>query len=183
LMICWARGSIWSKHKSQASGVRGRSWCLEEVWTQLFQNEFLSMNHQNPALGWSAFDQKRHSMLATGTPFSAWTLPSLSQPAGGSSLKLLLQTDDFIGFQNAFLSMNHQNPTAEWSAFDQKRHSMLTTGTPFSAWTQPSFPHPMQRESSTPWPSNWRISGFQKSFAPVSNQQSTWLEQAPFNQK
>jgi hypothetical protein len=41
-------------------------------------------------------------------------------------LKLLLQSDNFIGFQNAFMSMNHQNPTVKWSAFRKKRQSMLT---------------------------------------------------------
>jgi hypothetical protein len=139
-----------------------------------FQNMFLSMHHQNIAAEWSAFDQNRCSMLRTDTCFSAWTLPSLSQPVLGALLKLLLQTQCFIEFQNMFLSMNHQNLAVEWSAFNQKRHSMLRTGTPFSAWTRPSLPHLVQRESTTPRLSNWWFGGFQKSFTHVSNQQSTW---------
>jgi hypothetical protein len=99
----------------------------------------------------------------------------LEELCGGALSKALLQTDDFIGFQNAFLSMNHQNLAVEWSAFRM--------GTPFSVWTRPSLPHPMQRESTTPWPSNRQFGGFQKSHAHVSKQQSTWLEWTPFDQK
>jgi hypothetical protein len=54
-------------------------------------------------------------------------LPHLQ--TGGSSTRPQ-GIDDFIGFQNMFLSMNHQNPAAEWSAFNPK-------DIPCSEWVLP----------------------------------------------
>jgi hypothetical protein len=105
--------------------------------------------------GRHSFDQKRHLRMSSGSPFFALTLQSSPQPQTAALSTQPQGVDNLIGFQNTFLSMNHQNPAAKWSAFNQKRHSMLGMGTPFSAWTLLSLPHPMRRESMTPLPSNW----------------------------
>jgi hypothetical protein len=113
------------------------------------------MNHQIDAVEWPSFNQKKHLRMSLGSPFFALTLLSLPQPQTGASLTWLQGVHDFIGFQNMFLSMNHQSPTAEWLAIDQKRHSMLRIGIPFSAWTRLSLPRATRGESTTPWLSNW----------------------------
>jgi hypothetical protein len=83
----------------------------------------------------NAFDQKRLLRMSSGSPFLALTTPNLPQPQTGATLTRPQGIDNFIGFQNMFLNMNHQSPVAEWLAFDQKRGFMLGMGTPFSAWT------------------------------------------------
>jgi hypothetical protein len=81
------------------------------------------MNHQIDTVEWPSFDQRRHSWMSSGSPFFALTLPSLPRPQTGASSTRPQGVDNFIGFQNAFLSMNHQRPAVEWSAFNQQRHA------------------------------------------------------------
>jgi hypothetical protein len=114
--------------KSGKSGVRGRSWCLEEVWTQLQlptnskSSNFpslhppnmdagvgqmpcwclISMNHQIDAAEWPSFNQKRHLRTSLGSPFFALTLPSLPQLQTGALLTRPQGIDDSLGFKTCF---------------------------------------------------------------------------------
>jgi hypothetical protein len=79
------------------------------------------MNHQIDAVEWPSFNQKRHLRTRSGNPFFALTLLRLLHLQTGGSSTRPQGIDDFIGFQKMFLTMlNHQNPAAEWSAFNLK---------------------------------------------------------------
>jgi hypothetical protein len=58
----------------------------------------------------AVIQSKTHLRSSLGSPFFALTLPSLPQPQTEASLTRPQGVEDFIGFQNMFLSMNHQSP-------------------------------------------------------------------------
>jgi hypothetical protein len=57
-------------------------------------------------------------------------MPHMGTVFGVSEQATLLFLRSKWDAQNAFLSMNHQNPAAEWSAFDQKNIPCLEWALP-----------------------------------------------------
>jgi hypothetical protein len=78
-------------------------------------------------------------------------------------LTSLLRINNFVGFHNVFLRMNHQIDAVEWPSFCQRRLLRFRRGIPFSTLlTPPSLPQPRRGGAlSNPLPRIDNFVGFQ----------------------
>jgi hypothetical protein len=147
-----------------------------------FERIFLTINHQMDAVEWSAFDQKIHLVICPGIPFSILTRQSLAQELTQVSTAGWQGTDDFVGFERIFLTINHQMDAVEWPAFDQKIHLLKCLGIPFSILTRRSLAQELTQVSTAGWQGTDDFVGFERIFLTI-NHQIDAVEWPAFDQK